>query len=357
MRAQCEAAGALLCRQWMSWLYPASLALLSLLVAALEFLRPWRPQQPQVRTALLSDVVHLLINGHWLGVGLYAVAAATLQPALGSLLSAAHLQGFAQLKVASAWPVAVQVVVALVVVDFLQWGVHNLLHRVGFLWEVHKVHHSITDGEMDWIVSFRFHWLEVVLYKALLYVPLLPFGFGFEALMFHAIFGTLIGHLNHANLNITWGPLRYVLNSPRMHIWHHNADVFGKATRNFGIIFSTWDWLFGTAYLPDHAPARLGYDGVLGMPNHVLAHAVWPASEARGPRTTASMMAMALFVAVLAVPVVVPRVFAAWAGPRPVALDAPMAPGIAAGVAAGITPGIAPGIAPGIGAVGPGTHP
>ena len=30
-----------------------------------------------------------------------------------------------------------------------------------------------------------------------------------------------IGHLNHANIHITWGPLRYVFNNPVMHLWHH----------------------------------------------------------------------------------------------------------------------------------------
>jgi len=51
-------------------------------------------------------------------------------------------------------------------------------------------HHSVEDGEMDWIVSFRFSWLEVVVYKSVLYLPMVFLGFRWEALMFHAIFGT-----------------------------------------------------------------------------------------------------------------------------------------------------------------------
>ncbi len=276
-----------------SWLYPAALLAVSLLVALLEWWRPWRPAQRQLRPGLLSDLAHLAINGHWLGVGLYAVAA-TWQPAFTSLLQRLGVAGYAHLDVAARWPVWLQIGVALVVVDFLQWCVHRLLHRTSFLWEIHKVHHSIVDGEMDWIVSFRFHWLEVVIYQALLYLPLLPFGFGVEAVMVHAIFGTLIGHLNHANLDVSWGPLRYVLNSPRMHIWHHDAAGDEKTTKNFGIIFSTWDWLFRTAKMPDHPPARLGYDGVERMPNNILAHAVWPASEAAGPRRSSAVVALLL---------------------------------------------------------------
>lgn len=288
-----------------SWLYPAALLGVSLLVALLEWWRPWRPEQRQLRPGLLSDLAHLVINGHWLGVGLYAVAA-TWQPAFEALLRRLGVHGYAHLDVAARWPVWLQIVVALVVIDFLQWCVHGLLHRSSFLWEIHKVHHSIEDGEMDWIVSFRFHWLEVVVYRALLYLPLLPFGFGVEAVMVHAIFGTLIGHLNHANLDLSWGPLRYLLNSPRMHIWHHDAAGDEKTTKNFGIIFSTWDWLFGTARMPDHPPARLGYDGVERMPKNILAHAVWPASESAGPRRSSAMLALLLLLGAVTVALLAP---------------------------------------------------
>ena len=47
--------------------------------------------------------------------------------------------------------------------DFLEWCIHNLLHRVPWLWEFHKLHHTIE--ELDWIGNFRFHWMEVVIYE------------------------------------------------------------------------------------------------------------------------------------------------------------------------------------------------
>ncbi len=122
--------------------------------------------------------------------------------------------------------------VAIVVLDFLQWCIHNLLHRFPILWSFHKLHHGVKDGEMDWIVSFRFQWTEVVVYKAAMVLPLAWMGFSVEALWIQAVVGTAIGHLNHANLPWTYGPLRYVLNNPAMHIWHHDHD--GPAT-NFGV--------------------------------------------------------------------------------------------------------------------------
>src|SRR5207253_2798161 len=140
---------------------------------------------------------------------------------------------------------------------------------------LHKIHHTVVDGEMDFIVSFRFHWLELVVYRSLLYLPLAFFGFSPVAALVHAIFGTLIGHLNHANLD--FGPRwwRWLLNSPRMHIWHHDHAASGRATRNYGIIFSVWDWLFGTASMPGHPPERLGFAGCEALPRDFLAQQAW----------------------------------------------------------------------------------
>lgn len=275
------------------YLYPVAVLLLSMGVAAAEALWPWRPKQRQWRSRLWSDALHLVFNAHFLGVLLFLVATTFVIPPLERLLTSAGLSEVLFLKVAASWPVWVQIIVVLVVVDFLQWCVHNLLHRVPFLWDFHKVHHSVVDGEMDWIVSFRFQWTEVVVYKSCLYLPLAFFGFGAEAVLFHAIFGTAIGHLNHANLKLTWGPLRYVLNSPVMHIWHHDYEGDTKTTVNFGIIFSCWDWIFGTAKMPESPPARIGFKGVETFPTTFFAHAGWPlAGRASGALTTSFGVAL-----------------------------------------------------------------
>jgi 3-mercaptopyruvate sulfurtransferase SseA/sterol desaturase/sphingolipid hydroxylase (fatty acid hydroxylase superfamily) len=258
------------------WTYPFWLAVFSVLVAALERIAPWRREQRQLRSALWSDALHLVFNGHFLGLVLFGVAANYVIPYLDSALASAGLRDVAYLGAAASWPVWLQAVVALVVVDFLQWSVHNALHRIPLLWETHKVHHSVVDGEMDWIVSFRFQWTEVVVYRSVLYLPLAFFGFAPEAVMFHAVFGTLIGHFNHANLDISWGPLRYVLNSPRMHIWHHDYDGDAKTTVNFGIILSVWDWVFGTAKMPDEPPKKLGFAGVEDFPTDFFGQMAWP---------------------------------------------------------------------------------
>ena len=135
---------------------------------------------------------------------------------------------------------------------------HNALHRVPFLWTFHKVHHAITT--MDFVGNFRFHWMEIVVYKTAQWLPLALLGASGEAAFVVAVFGTFWGDLNHANLNVGLGPLGYVLNSPRMHLWHHDASDEGGVAKNFGIVLSLWDFLFRHRLLaarPQPAGARL----------------------------------------------------------------------------------------------------
>ncbi|MEL6178048.1 MAG: sterol desaturase family protein [Myxococcota bacterium] len=282
--------------------YPIALVIISLGVALAEFLWPWRPQQRQLRRTLWSDLMHLVFNGHFLGVIVYGIAVYRVLPHVDALLEAWGLSSWVYRNAASGWPVWLQIVVLLFGLDFIQWGVHRLLHQVPWLWQFHKTHHSVVDGEMDWIVSFRFQWTEVVVYKAIQYLPLAFFGFGYEAVMFHAMFGTLIGHLNHSNLDLgRWWWWRYILNSPRMHIWHHDRHPEDGRTVNFGIVFSIWDWVFGTAKIPEGQPEAIGFDGVEAFPNDFLGHTSWPIRSALPPgRRWADAVAAALGLGLLA---------------------------------------------------------
>jgi sterol desaturase/sphingolipid hydroxylase (fatty acid hydroxylase superfamily) len=260
--------------RWVSaYIYPIALAICSVFVMVLEALFPRRKQQKQLRATLPSDLLHLVFNGHFLGVILYGIAERFVLPTLHAWIDGMPV------GIASSWPIWAQIVVVLVVFDFIQWCIHRLLHYVPWLWEFHKVHHSVVDGEMDYLVSFRFHWMEAVVYKSLQYLPLLFFGFGSEAIMVHAIFGTLIGHLNHSNLDWGHGAWRYVLNSPRMHLWHHDWDAAASGTKNFGIIFSAWDWIFGTAKMERDPPQRIGFEGVARFPRFFITQNIWPISR------------------------------------------------------------------------------
>lgn len=250
---------------------------ISVLFAALERLVPWRRGQALLRPGWLRDLGFLALNGHLLGVWLaplnggLALLATDALRRLGLVLDGAPL---------ARWPFLAQAVVLLVVSDFLQWCVHNLLHRVPFLWTFHQVHHSITT--MDFVGNFRFHWMEIVVYRSLLWLPLALLGASGQVAFVVAVVSTVWGDFNHANLDVGLGPLGRVLNSPRMHLWHHDQSDEGGVAKNFGVVLSLWDFLFGTAYWPrDRSPEHLGYPGVDSMPSGLLGQLVWPIARRR----------------------------------------------------------------------------
>ena len=254
------------------------LALISIGFVVLERLFPWRKEQRVLRAGWLRDLGFLAVNGHVFSLATAALNGAVALGATRALHAAGvQLEG----SPVTGWPFLAQVAVFLVLADFLQWCIHNLLHRVPWLWTFHKVHHSIDT--MDWIGNFRFHWMEIVVYKALQWLPLAWLNASSEAVLAVAVVTTIWGDLNHSNLDVGLGPLGYVLNSPRMHLWHHDQSTEGGTAKNFGIVFSVWDFLFGTAYWPrERSPLRIGYPGDGEMPRTLPGQLIWPLARRSG---------------------------------------------------------------------------
>jgi len=66
------------------------------------------------------------------------------------------------------------------------------------------------------------------------------------------------------------GPyMKIIFNNPEMHIWHH-AYEFPKTHQygiNFGLTLAIWDYIFGTAVIPENGrDIRLGFPGVEDFP-------------------------------------------------------------------------------------------
>lgn len=85
----------------------------------------------------------------------------------------------------------------------------------------------------------------------------------------------------HANLNVTLGPLKYIVATPVFHRWHHTAE--GQVnTKNFGGIFSLWDVVFNTFYMPKNI--LLQAYGVAGVriPENYFGQLLYPLTTAWG---------------------------------------------------------------------------
>lgn len=258
------------------WLIAISLA-----VYALEMLFPWRKDQPKVRTDFWIDGFYMFFNFFLFGLIGYNALSEVFVTAFNHFLQNTFgIRNLVALNVAS-WPHWAQLLTLFIARDFIQWNIHRLLHRVPFLWEVHKVHHSVR--EMGFSAHLRYHFGETLVYRTLEYIPLAMVGFGISDFILVHLFALTIGHLNHANIYLPLGPLRYIFNSPQMHIWHHAEKLpQGSYGVNYGISLSIWDYLFGTVWMPsDGRDVALGFEHIEKYPTTFWGHLMAPFKRAK----------------------------------------------------------------------------
>lgn len=152
----------------------------------------------------------------------------------------------------------VQDLVAFVLLDLSLYFWHRACHTFPWLWCLHRVHHS--DRFLNVSTAFRLHFLEVLL------TTLVKAGFilvtGVEAglvLLAEALIALAV-MFHHANIRVPgerW--LAALFTTPSLHRLHHSV-LRCEHDRNFGLVFSLWDRLFGT--LAEGEPARIGLVGL-----------------------------------------------------------------------------------------------
>ena len=147
--------------------------------AIFTLLERWAPRQERrlLRKGWATDLTHILMNSF-----AFPYLIGQIVPYQFPSL---HL-GWA---VGLGW--AGQFVLMTLYCDLAQYGIHNLLHRVPFLWRFHKIHHQAPT--LDWMVNWHFHYAEVLVYRSLLYVPAGMFGFSGEVMFWHGVLGTAMG--------------------------------------------------------------------------------------------------------------------------------------------------------------------
>lgn len=232
----------------------------------LELLQPWRPDQPRFRQDFWLDAFYMVFNFFLFSLIIYNAASDVVVDLFNDLLRSFGIDNLVAVEVRS-WPAWLQLLVLFVVRDFVQWNTHRLLHRVPWLWEFHKVHHSVR--QMGFAAHLRYHWMETVVYRSLEYIPLAMIGFSITDFFIVHIFTLAVGHFNHSNWRLELGPLKYVFNNPQMHIWHHvkHLPEGRRYGINYGLTLSLWDYLFGTACIPeDGRDIELGFPGVEEFP-------------------------------------------------------------------------------------------
>lgn len=277
----------------------------------MEIIKPWRVNQPIFRKDFWLDFFYMFFNFFLFSLVIYNAASNVVVDLFNKIIynvSGFNLQASNPLRTFPFWSI---LLIGFLVRDFVQWWVHRLLHRVNWLWQFHKVHHSVE--QMGFAAHLRYHWMENVVYRSIEYLPLALIGVGLYDFFIIHIFTLSIGHYNHSNLSVSGritggilgaligvvmvygladitflqssttitkvgiflasiavgslivGPfMKKLFNSPEMHIWHHAYDLpeghqYGI---NFGISLAIWDYIFGTAVIPhDGRDIRLGFPG------------------------------------------------------------------------------------------------
>ncbi len=151
------------------------------------------------------------------------------------------------------------------------WVDHYLKHRITFLWEFHKLHH--TAEVLSPLTNFRNHPIDNLVFGYMLSLfiggasGVLAWLFSRNTEMFSVdgkniifiVFLWTIGHLQHSQF---WFPFRGVwgriIMSPAHHQIHHSDDP-KHFNRNMGSVLAVWDWMFGTLEIPSVKNPRLSY--------------------------------------------------------------------------------------------------
>lgn len=171
------------------------------------------------------------------------------------------------------WPLWAQVVLGLVVAEFgFYWG-HRIAHEWPLLWRFHAVHHSVIRL---WIINTgRFHFVDSLKSIVLGSAILLSLGAPMEVLTWLSAITAFIGMLTHCNVDMRFGPLSWVFNTPELHRWHHSRDL-REGNKNYSENIMLWDHVFGTYFnTQDYRPPKdIGISEE--MPAGFLQQLTWP---------------------------------------------------------------------------------
>jgi sterol desaturase/sphingolipid hydroxylase (fatty acid hydroxylase superfamily) len=219
------------------------IVVLFLVFVPLERLFALRPQAV-FRRGLLTDLTHLLVNS-------FLVTAATVVLVIAAAIPFLWVRSF---NLVDALPLGVAAPLAVIIVTLANYWGHRLTHRVPFLWRFHAVHHSIEL--MDWAAAARLHPLDSAFTQGVTVLPI--FLLGYDTGLFAGVAGFIafLAIFQHANVRLRFPVVRWIINTPEWHHWHHAVDDAAR-DKNFGL--PVVDKLFGTAYMPRNLrPTRFG---------------------------------------------------------------------------------------------------
>jgi lathosterol oxidase len=228
------------------------LLVMTLVFVPVERLWPLHPQQKTFRPEWTTDAFYFVATHLPAQLTTFAIL-------LPATYASKWLAIPALMDTVGSLPFIVQFPLAIVVADLSQYATHRAFHKVPFLWRFHAIHHSIKT--MDWIAGSRSHYVDILVTRGLILIPMTLLGFSQSVLAGYLIFVAFHATFSHTDFRprVKWLEPHFV--TCRYHHWHHAAHP-EAADVNFAIHFPFIDRLFGSYHLPKDAwPDRYGLIG------------------------------------------------------------------------------------------------
>ena len=207
--------------------------------------REWKPSTNEVRT----DLTFLTI----IQIGLPLLISLIITPTLTRLLT---IRGVTDSIWPHHFPVWAQVILMLLISDFLRYWLHRAFHKYTPMWRFHAVHHS--PHRLYWLNVGRFHPIEKTVQYLFDALPFVLIAVSTEVLAAYLVFYAVNGFYQHSNCEVRLGPLNYIVSGPELHRWHH-SELIEESDNNYGNNLIIWDILFRTRFLPkDREVGTLG---------------------------------------------------------------------------------------------------
>ena len=154
----------------------------------------------------------------------------------------------------SSWPTFARILLALVVAEFVAFGVHVAMHRVPVLWRYHATHHAQTK-----LTSARWasnHPIEVAAVQLPIFLLVTVLNPELVDVAGAIIIGRVTVIVAHSNLRLSSRPIGWLLTTPDLHRRHHLLGA--KTQANFGDVLLVFDRVFGSFCPKDTDRVGLG---------------------------------------------------------------------------------------------------
>jgi sterol desaturase/sphingolipid hydroxylase (fatty acid hydroxylase superfamily) len=215
-------------------------ALLETVVPMLA-VKPWKRDRRAANLGLTA----LSFASNWLLASIAAAAALAFRPA--------------GLMARLDWPLWIEIIAAIVVLDFsVGYLSHRAMHMWPAMWRFHQIHHS--DPFVDVTTTYRTHPVETVWRFLFAIVPVWLLGIPPQAVMIQRLLQATNGIIEHANIRL-WAPLDRVLSlvwvTPNVHKIHHSREV-SETNSNYANLLTVYDRVLGT-YTPAERAGSVTY--------------------------------------------------------------------------------------------------